>query len=194
MSTSPLDLAKNQKSLDLLQKGWGRIMIGGNILPGRCSVNAASLKKLVDPKKPQGKHGGKPTAQGNELQEFWVDIELRNDAERAEYRTVHQKIGPLPGVEVKALSFDADAVRHLGIESVIVVESTSQDLVSVGVTRTRLKLRHWLKPIAKSATTTPTVQAPSNARAADAAKHNPKPTDQPNAGAPVMNLQAPASS
>ncbi len=172
--------------------GWDRVTLGGNVLPGKCRVSRGSLVVKIDQKKKPGVHGGNPTLQGINPQQFEIEVTIWTNDQLDALLDVCKQILPQQNQTTQLpLVLDHPSIKHLGVIKVIVLGCGIIEMTGVGTRRLSLHLQHWLLSTGKkSATTTPKrAQRVKNDRErASAAKDNPPPTDQPENFTPAGNF------
>lgn len=161
--------------------GWDAVKLGGNTLPGKCRVSRGSLVLKIDRKKKPGVHGGNPTLQGINPQEFEIEVTVWTNDQLDALLDVCKQILPQPNQTTQLpLVLDNAAIKHLGVIKVLVLGCGILEHAGVGMRKLAIHLQHWLPSTGKkSVTSTPTrAQRVKNDRDRAAPTQNPLPTDQ----------------
>lgn len=137
---------------------WDRVVLGGNVLPGICSVRATAAR-AVDKKRGAGFNGARVTVQGYDPQPVEIHVRLWTPEQWDYWQALH----PLFFDRAKKKTIEALDIYHpslalLGINSVVVSRISSPEQ---GTTRGEISIRimceEWSPPKKrKVATRTPT--------------------------------------
>lgn len=167
-------------------KPWDRVRLGGFVLPCHHAViSVAGVALREDRKGGAGQSGALPTYHGMDPQPVTIDVFFSTVEQANSFANTLPFFAPLPGIPVRVVAIEAQAIDGLPISSVA-VHAVSGMIDAAPFKRCTITTRHWMSPQKHkgSATSTPKHDVGNKRAEEDAAKQNPRPTAQPNFCAP----------
>jgi hypothetical protein len=139
-------------------KGWDRIVINGEVLPGHSKVTKGGVEYRLDKKDSFNVKGSKPSNAGPSVQEVefettvWTDGQLTRLTQIVtEIRRIvdaRYEVDPSARQQPAVFDFDAPAVRHLGVSKVMI--KTISPLLDAtepkGAKKIQFVVAHWDRP------------------------------------------------
>jgi hypothetical protein len=99
---------------------WESVGLGGEFLPGICTVEDAKASSRIDKRKPRGRHGARLVGTGDNIAEFRITMTIWTREQHEAWKDLFPKINPRRANAGDAIDIVHAGLAEIGITSVYI--------------------------------------------------------------------------